>query len=259
MEEESNLSVRDAVSRLERSLSGEQSSSSQSTAGDFSVPGYLGTTVSSKSKLNTKRKDDESRDRQQHPKRQRFQNANSVVPTKTYDGRSRRRQESRESSVFSIASTAREDPENDDDDEEHYERLVLYAKYLQWVVLNDRVKAAFERKKQAIERELSVAMEALREKRRREAALLKERNDKLDDRDVNKYVQQGQAVANRISAKMAAGNYNLVDEKKELAVILSKMNDLNIPIDSVHESIKELARMRELMQRIINHPETPHK
>lgn len=103
-----------------------------------------------------------------------------------------------------------------------------------------------------IQRELSVAMEALREKRRREAALLKERNDKLDDRDVNKYVQQGQAVANRISAKMAAGNYNLgesvydqrlqlhpivtqfiVDEKKELAVILSKMNDLNASIDWV--------------------------
>ena len=65
----------------------------------------------------------------------------------------------------------------------------------------------------SIQRELSIAREALREKQRREAALLKERDDKLDGRDVNKYVQEAQKVANRISAKMAVGggggNYSL--------------------------------------------------
>ncbi|OAD06299.1 hypothetical protein MUCCIDRAFT_106870 [Mucor lusitanicus CBS 277.49] len=227
MEEESNLSVREAVSRLERSLSAERSSSSQSTTGDFSIPGYLRTTASSNSKLNAKRKDDESRvKQQQHQKRRRFQYTNNVVPTKTYDEHSLERQESRESSVFSIASSVRENRDNEDVDQEHFERVILYAKYLQWVFLNNKAQIAFEHKKQAIERELSIAMEAVKEKRRREAALFKEKNDMLDDRDVRKYVQQAQKVADRIQEKIAAKNYDWVEEKKELAVILGKMNDL---------------------------------
>ncbi|GAN02036.1 hypothetical protein MAM1_0015d01475 [Mucor ambiguus] len=263
MEEESNLSVRDAVSRLERSLSAEQGTSSQSTTGDFSVPGYLRTTTSSNSKLNTKRKDTTSRDRQQqqqqYQKRRRSQYSNNRVLTKVHGGHPLNRQESRESSVFSIASTAREDRDNEDADPEHFERVNLYAKYLQWVFLNNKVEIAFKHKKQAIERELSIAMEAVKEKRKREAALFKEKNDMLDDRDVRKYVQQAQKVANTIQEKMVAKNYDWVEEKKELAVILSKMNDLAIPLSSVHESIKELIRMRELLQSIIGHPETPLK
>ncbi|KAK4521546.1 uncharacterized protein ATC70_012162 [Mucor velutinosus] len=259
MEEESNLSVHDAVSRLERSLSTERSTSSQSTGGDFSIPGYLRTTTSSNSKLNIKRKDDESKDRQQHQKRRRFQNTNNVVPTKTYDGHRFNRQDSRESSVFSIASTVRTDCDNDDADEENFERVNLYAKYLQWVFLNNKAKIAFEHKKQAIERELMIAMEAVKEKRKREAALFKEKNDMLDDRDVRKYVQQAQKVANRIKEKIAVKSYDWVEERRELAVILSQMNDLTIPMSSVHESIKELIRTRELMQSIIDHPEVPLK
>ncbi|KAF1799904.1 hypothetical protein V8B55DRAFT_1542603 [Mucor lusitanicus] len=260
MEEESNLSVREAVSRLERSLSAERSSSSQSTTGDFSIPGYLRTTASSNSKLNAKRKDDESRvKQQQHQKRRRFQYTNNVVPTKTYDEHSLERQESRESSVFSIASSVRENRDNEDVDQEHFERVILYAKYLQWVFLNNKAQIAFEHKKQAIERELSIAMEAVKEKRRREAALFKEKNDMLDDRDVRKYVQQAQKVADRIQEKIAAKNYDWVEEKKELAVILGKMNDLTIPMNSVHQSIKELIKTRELLQTIIDYPETPLK
>lgn len=58
------------------------------------------------------------------------------------------------------------------------------------------------------QRELSIAMEAVKEKRRREAALFKEKNDMLDDRDVRKYVQQAQKVADRIQEKIAAKNYD---------------------------------------------------
>ncbi|KAL7335673.1 hypothetical protein PS15p_201112 [Mucor circinelloides] len=198
------------------------------------------------------------------------------MPTKTYGGQPFSRQDSRESSVFSIASTVREDAgDNEDTDEEGFQRVILYAKYLQWVVLTEKAKIAFEHKKQAIERELAIAREALKEKRRREAALLKEKNGMLDDRDVGKYVEQAQQVAKRMIAKKAVKNYDWAEEKKELAVILGQMNDLKasidvyvymaqfntdtffdqIPMESVHKSIKELIRARELMQTILDMPE----
>ncbi|KAL9547409.1 hypothetical protein PS6_007147 [Mucor atramentarius] len=276
MEEESNLSVRDAVRRLERSLSAEQSTRSQSSISDFSIPGYLRTTASASSKTSTKRKDEENNDQQHYQKRRQFPSANSVMPTKTYGGQPFSRQDSRESSVFSIASTVREDAgDNEDTDEEGFQRVILYAKYLQWVVLTEKAKIAFEHKKQAIERELAIAREALKEKRRREAALLKEKNGMLDDRDVGKYVEQAQQVAKRMIAKKAVKNYDWAEEKKELAVILGQMNDLKasidvyvymaqfntdtffdqIPMESVHKSIKELIRARELMQTILDMPE----
>ncbi|KAL9553255.1 hypothetical protein MBANPS3_003364 [Mucor bainieri] len=258
----------------------QSTTSSQSTTGDFSVPGYLRTTASSNNRSNSKRKYDGSRDEQsQHQNRRRFQHPNKAVPTKMQDRRFLNRQESRESSVFSIASTVREDRDTDDADEEHFEKVILFAKCLQWEFLNNKVKIAFERKKQAIEvwekqdltsfdplcidflqqRELSMATEALKEKRKREAALFKEKNDMLDDRDVQKYVQQAQNVADRMQEKIDAKNHDLVEEKKELAVILSNMNDLTIPLDSVHESIHELSKTQELLQKIIDLPDTPLK
>ncbi|KAG2190316.1 hypothetical protein INT46_010964 [Mucor plumbeus] len=253
MEEESSMSVRDAVDRLERSLSVEQSTSSQSSAGDFSIPGYLRTTASSNRKLNNKRKTFQSSNN--HEKRRRTQNTNSIVPTKNYDGRVYEHQESRESSVFSIASSTRDDPIDDEDgSEEQFEKLCLYAKYLQWEFLNQKTKIAFEHKKQAIERELSLAMEAVKEKRKREATLFKEKNEMLDDRDVRKYIQQAQKVVNKIKQKLAVQDCDFVQEKKEMSVILENMNDLNIPMSSVHENIKELIRTRDLMKSIIQSP-----
>jgi hypothetical protein len=46
-------------------------------------------------------------------------------------------------------------------------------------------------------------MEAVKEKRKREATLFKEKNEMLDDRDVRKYIQQAQKVVNKIKQKLA--------------------------------------------------------
>lgn len=58
------------------------------------------------------------------------------------------------------------------------------------------------------QRELAIAREALKEKRRREAALLKEKSGMLNDRDVGEYVEQAQQVAKRMIAKKAVKNYD---------------------------------------------------
>ncbi|CEP19224.1 hypothetical protein [Parasitella parasitica] len=196
MEEASNISVRDAVDRLERSTE------------DFSVPGYLRTTASSNNKYNSKRKIGQGNG--DSGKRQRFQNTNSVVPTKKYDGSFYEDQESQESSIFSISSTTRGDMlEDEAANQEQFEKLCLYAKYLQWVFLYDKAKIAFEHKKKAIEAELSLAIEAVKEKRIRETNLFKEKNEMLDDGDVRKYIQQAQRVANKLKKKLAMKDYDL--------------------------------------------------
>ncbi|KAI8636056.1 hypothetical protein BD408DRAFT_448712 [Parasitella parasitica] len=233
MKEGNNISVRDAVDRLERSLtinisvslSAERNTSSQSSTEDFSVPGYLRTTASSNNKHNNKRKI--AQDNDNRGKRQQFKNTNSIVPTKAYDGSLYERQESRESSVFSISSTIRDDTFDDEDaNHELFEKLCLYAKYLQWVFLYGKAKVAFEQKKKAIEGDLLLAIEAVREKRTREAKLFREKNEMLDDGDIRKYVQQAQRITNKLKQKLAMKDYDLAEEKKETMMILENMNDL---------------------------------
>lgn len=104
-------------------------------------------------------------------------------------------------------------------------------------------------------------MEAVKEKRKREAALFKEKNEMLDDRDVRKYIRQTQKVVNRIKEKLAVknrdiGNNNkkkktlwfvlkssftsstfVAQEKKEMSVILENMNDLNVSFNAFIQSI----------------------
>lgn len=58
-------------------------------------------------------------------------------------------------------------------------------------------------------------MEAVKEKRKREAALLKEKNDMLDDRDVRKYIRQTQKVVDKIKEKLAVKNRDISNKKKK--------------------------------------------
>lgn len=58
-------------------------------------------------------------------------------------------------------------------------------------------------------------MEAVKEKRKREAALFKEKNEMLDDRDVRKYIRQTQKVVNRIKEKLAVKNRDIGNNNKK--------------------------------------------
>ncbi|KAI9477826.1 MAG: hypothetical protein EXX96DRAFT_568351 [Benjaminiella poitrasii] len=273
LEEENHLSVREAVERLERSFTQESESSSQKSGHD---PGYLRSTQSSNKKrisrpnspliepvlkkprmsnVHSQRKQPRLSSIMKHHDTHSNQINKSPARRDSRllhrrESRPPQRRESRASSVFSHHSDTL--ASNNKDDESLIQLDYLYAKYLQYEFLNFRLKKHLALVKQATERELDLAREALEEKKRQEMTA-------LETSDVYKFLQQIEKIINQIEARQAATDHEqptattvLKEEKREFLTLLQSLDDFRIPVSSAHIGMEMLVEIRSLIQEILN-------